>query len=132
MNALLVIKPGPLRDGLDALLSSIPDVQLVAHPTNTNAVLDFCQKNPNTLIIMEIKPGDRALLADVPEMKVICHNSQVIALIHDEDDRGAAEQAGMDLVVDVAIGAPELKEIIKDVGRKLPTSDTHDSQRSLG
>ena len=52
MNAVLVIKPGPLRDGLDALLFTMPDVHLVAYPNNTNAVLDFCQKNPESLMIL--------------------------------------------------------------------------------
>ena len=58
MNAVLVIKPGPLRDGLDALLFAMPDVHLVAYPNNTNAVLDFCQKNPESLMILEIRPND--------------------------------------------------------------------------
>jgi hypothetical protein len=34
--------------GLDALLFAIPDVQLVAHPNDKNAGIDFCQKNPES------------------------------------------------------------------------------------
>jgi hypothetical protein len=47
MNAVLVIRPGPLRVGWDALLSAMPDVHLVAHPNDKNAVIDFCRKNPD-------------------------------------------------------------------------------------
>ena len=72
MIVLLLIKPGPLRDGLNALLYSIPDVQLVVHAHDVDAAFDFCRKNTNILIIMDIKPGDRALLARVSEMKGIC------------------------------------------------------------
>ena len=33
MIVLLAVKPGPLRDGLDALLYATPEMQLVAHAT---------------------------------------------------------------------------------------------------
>lgn len=132
MIVLLVVKPGPLRDGLNALLYAIPEVQLVAQATDANAALDFCQGRPIELMILEVKPGDRDLLAKVPDMKAHCPQGQVIALIHDEDDRGAAEQVGMELIVNVGTRAPVLKAQIEDVVRELPTLDTHDSQRWLG
>jgi DNA-binding NarL/FixJ family response regulator len=132
MIVLLMFKPRPVRDGLSALLNTIPDVKLVVHAHDPSAVLEFCRKNQNILIILEIKPGDCALLAQVPDMKAHCPQGQIIALIHDEDDRGAAEQVGMELIVNVGTRAPVLKAQIEDVVRELPTLDTHDSQRWLG
>ena len=37
MLVLLAAKPGPLRDGLDALLDSIPEVNLVTHANDMDA-----------------------------------------------------------------------------------------------
>jgi len=134
MIVLLFFKPGPLRDGLNALLYTISNVQLVVHAHDASAALEFCRKNPNIVVIMEIKPGDRALLAQVPEMKALCsHNIPVIALIHDEDDWEAAEQAGIDLIMDVGTRAPLLKEKIeKVVLHNIPAIETNDQGRWLG
>ena len=62
-----------------------------------------------------IKPGDRALVAQVPEMKALSPQMRVIALIHAEENREAAKKAGMDLIMDVGMRAPELKAKIEDV-----------------
>jgi len=115
MIVLLAVKPEPLRDGLDALLYATPGVQLVAHANDTNASLLFCQQNPIELIILEIKPDDRDLLAKAPEMKGLCPQGQVIALIHEEKDRGPAEEAGADVVLTTGIRATKLKEVLTEI-----------------
>ena len=115
MIVLLAVKPGPLRDGLNALLYATLGVQLVAHANDTNASLLFCQQNPTELIILEVKPGDRDLLVKVPEMKALCPQVQVIALIHEEKDRGPAEQAGADVVLISTVRATKLKEVLSEI-----------------
>ena len=112
MIVLLVVKPGLLQDGLNALLYAIPEVQLVAQATDANAALDFCQGRPIELIILEVKPGDRDLLAIVPDMKAHCPQGQVVALIHDEEDWQLVEAAGVDLVMRVGTRASEINERI--------------------
>ena len=37
MIALLVLRPGPLRDGLNALLSAMPEIGLVAQSEDADA-----------------------------------------------------------------------------------------------
>jgi DNA-binding NarL/FixJ family response regulator len=132
MIVLLLIKPGSLRDGLNALLYTISDVQLVVQVNDVSAALEFCLKNLNTLVIMEIKSGDRALIARAPEMKAVNPQMPVISLIHDEADREAAEQAEMDLIMDIGTRAPYLKAKIEQVVRNFPTIETIDRKRWLG
>ena len=114
MIVLLVVRPGSLRDGLNALLSSMPEVQLVAQANDASAAIDFCQGRPNELVIMEIKPGDRNLLTKVSDIKVLCPKGEVIALIHDEEDWEPAEASGVDLIIRVGIRAAELRERIAE------------------
>ena len=114
MIVLLVVRPGPLRDGLNALLSSMPEVQLVAQANDASAAIDFCQGRPNEMVIMEIKPGDRNLLTKVSDIKVLCPKGEVIALIHDEEDWEPAEASGVDLIIRVGIRAVELRERIAE------------------
>ena len=118
MIALLVVKSGLLRDGLNALLYAMPEVQLVAQATDANAALDFCLGRPIELMILEVMPGDRDLLAKVPDMKAHCPQGQVIAFIHDEEDWQPAEASGVDLVMRVGTRAAELK---KRIGEAVPS-----------
>jgi DNA-binding NarL/FixJ family response regulator len=115
MIVLLAVKPGPLRDGLDALLYATPEVKLVAHANDTNAALNFCQQHPTKLIILEVRPGDRDILGNVPELKELNPQGQVIALIHEEKDREPAEASGIDVVLTSGMRAVKLKEKITDI-----------------
>jgi DNA-binding NarL/FixJ family response regulator len=115
MIVLLAVKPGPLRDGLDALLYATPDVQLVAHANDTDAAIAFCQQHPTKLVILEVRLGDRDLLAIVPQMKALDPQGQVIALIHDEGDRKPVEKSGVDVVLTTGMRAVKLKEKITEM-----------------
>lgn len=117
MIALLLIRPGPLRDGLDALLVSIPEVHLVAHSSNSMTAIDFCRKNETDLIVIEIRSGDREVLIVVPKMKALCPRGHVLALIHSENDRLPAEQAKADLIMSVGAPASKLKAGIEELAR---------------
>jgi DNA-binding NarL/FixJ family response regulator len=121
MIVLLAVKPGPLRDGLDALLYVTPGVQLVAHANDTDACLLFCQQNPTNLLILEVRPGDRGLLAKVPEMKALCPQGQVVAMIHDEKDREPTEKSGVDVVLTTGMRAAKLKKKITEIVGSLIT-----------
>ena len=117
MNALLAIRPGPLRDGLDALLYTMPDVQLVAHPNDNNAVFDFCQKYPDALTIFEIPPRDPGLLTAVSEIRLRYPQGHVIAFINAESDLHVAKEARADLIVRVGTRASETRASIEELIR---------------
>jgi len=88
-------------------------VQLVAHSNDAEAALDFCRKNKTELIVIEVKPDDRELLKIVSEMKTLCPRGNVLALIHEEDDRRNAELAQSDLVLSIGTPASKLKDGIE-------------------
>jgi len=117
MNAVLMIKPGPLRDGLNTLLFAMSDVQLVAHPDNNNAAIDFCRKKPGALMILDIRSNDPGLLDTIPEMKERCPLGRVVALIHTESDLPSAEVFGADFIMGVGTRAYEVKAGIEEMGR---------------
>lgn len=114
MLVLLAAKPGSLRDGLDALLDSIPKVNLVAHANDMDAARSFFQHHPTQLMILDMKPGDGSMLAIVSELKAHNPQSQVMILIHEEEDRVAAEVAGADMVLVTGTRASKLKEAVTD------------------
>jgi DNA-binding NarL/FixJ family response regulator len=115
MITLLLIRPGALLDGVDALLVSIPGVQMDAHSNNADTALEFCKQNNTELVILEVRPDDRGLLNIVSEIKGLCPQGHVVAIIHDEKDRQCAEQSGVDLIMSIGTRASELKESIKEL-----------------
>jgi len=115
-----MVKPGSLRDGLDALLYTIPEVDLVVHANDTNAALDFCKQHSTMIVIMEIKPDDHDVLAHVSDMKAYCSQAQMMALIHDEKDRQYADDVGIDLVISAGTRAADLKTKILNLVQLSP------------
>ena len=109
MIALLVLRPGPLRDGLNALLSAMPEIGLVAQSEDADAALGFLAQHCADLVLIKLDAGDRRLLGPVLEMKALCPDAQVIALIEDERDRQVAAASGADLVMIVGVPAASLK-----------------------
>jgi DNA-binding NarL/FixJ family response regulator len=109
MIALLVVRPGPLRDGLSALLSAMPEIRLVAHAEDADAALGFLARQCAELVLIKLDAGDRQLLGPVIEMRALCPDTQVVALIEDERDRQVAEASGTDLVMVVGVPVPVLR-----------------------
>lgn len=112
MNAVLAIKPGLLRDGFDALLYSMPSVHLIAHPVDNDAVLDFCDKNPGALAILDFQVNDPMLSIMVPRVKLRCPQGHVVAYLHAESDVQVAEAIGVDLVIREGTRAAAMKTSI--------------------
>jgi DNA-binding NarL/FixJ family response regulator len=83
MLVLLAAKPGPLRDGLDALLDSIPEVNLVTHANDMDAACSFIQQHPTQLMILDMKPGDGSMLKRIGwrprQLALIWYWSQALA-----------------------------------------------------
>jgi DNA-binding NarL/FixJ family response regulator len=123
MITLLLIRPGPLLDGLDALLISLPEVQLVAHSSSAEAALGFCRQNKTELIILEVRHDNGGLLNVVPEMKTLFPQGNVLALIHDESDRQSAELAQVDRILSIGIPASKLKIEIEELARTSETAE---------
>jgi DNA-binding NarL/FixJ family response regulator len=109
MMALLVLRPGPLRDGLNALLSSMPEIRLVAQAEDADAALAFLARHCADLALIMSEAGDRQCMETVLEMKALCPQTQVVVLVEDERDRQVAEACGADLVMMLGVPVPTLK-----------------------
>lgn len=113
MIALLVLRPGPLREGLNALLSAMPDIRLVAQSEDADTALRFLAQLCADLVLIKLDAGDRRLLGPVLEMRALCPNLQVVVLIEDERDRQVAMASGTDLVLMVGVPVASLKAQVR-------------------
>ncbi len=113
MIALLVLRPGPLRDGLNALLSTMPEIRLVAQAEDADAALNFLAGRCVELAILRLEARDPQLLETMGKMKALCPQIQLVALIEDEKVGQSADASGADLVLMLGVRASVLKAEIE-------------------
>ena len=84
VSALIVSQPGPLRDGLRALLTAMSRVEIIGETSDTASVLRTIQKHRPTLVLMDADlPGDearntlKAIKTDWPQVRCIVLASTV-------------------------------------------------------
>jgi len=111
--ALIVVKPGQLREGLGALLAAIPRVQLIGQAGDRSSALRMLDEHHPALVLLETDlPGDRVtdLLKHVKtqQPQTVC-----IVLTGDSREQQEIEEAGADVSVPKGYPASRLLEIIK-------------------
>jgi DNA-binding NarL/FixJ family response regulator len=94
--ALIVSQPGPLRDGLRALLTAMPQIEIIGETNDSASVLGILQKHCPTLVLLdadlpgnEVWHGLETIKADWPEIRCIVLSSTV-------EQQQAAQLAGAD------------------------------------
>ena len=95
-STLIISPPGPLRDGLRALLTAMSRVKIIGEASDTASALRTIQKHRPTLVLMDADlPGDeawntlKAIKTDAPQVRCIVLASTV-------EQQRAAELAGAD------------------------------------
>ena len=86
MIALLVLRPGQLRDGLNELLCAMPEIGLVAQTDDTEEALSFLAQQCTQLVLIKLDASAGRPLGPVREMKRLCPHIHMVAFIEDDKD----------------------------------------------
>jgi len=111
MLALVVARPGLVRDGLSALLSATPDVRQVVQVEDTDSAWDFVQTVCPDLIIFHVSPLTTELVDFIKQGKDFC-DSPLLMIVKDELERKTAVSLGPDLVIMEGIPSAKLATYI--------------------
>jgi DNA-binding NarL/FixJ family response regulator len=94
--ALIVSQPGPLRDGLRALLSAMPQIEVIGEASDIALVSRMIQEHCPTLVLLDADlPGNevgntlKTIKANGPEVRCIVLASTI-------EQQQAAQLAGAD------------------------------------
>jgi DNA-binding NarL/FixJ family response regulator len=98
MLALVVARPGPVRDGLVALLEAAPDVRKIVQIAQANDALDFVQTISPDITLIHATPHSSELGILISRMKRLCR-CPLLAIVDSEEDRKTAVAQGADDVV---------------------------------
>lgn len=84
VSALIVSQPGPLRDGLRALLTAMSRVKIIGEVSDTASVLRMIQEHRPTLVLLDADLPDgevgntlKAIKADWPQVRCVVLASTV-------------------------------------------------------
>jgi len=98
MLALVVARPGSVRDGLVALLSARPDVRKLVQIEQAEDAWDFVQTIFPDITLIHASPLTQELSNFISQAKQFCQRP-LLTIVNSEVDRKTAVAQGADVVV---------------------------------
>lgn len=97
--ALIVARPGPLRNSLQTLIASLPQIHILAESRDVAALLQLGAQLPPDLVLMEAALPGNEVCAAVREIKAKWVDTRTVVLVENADQQRDAEAAGADAVL---------------------------------
>jgi DNA-binding NarL/FixJ family response regulator len=114
--ALIVAKPGQFREGLQAMLTSIPQIKQVSQVDDAPSALRMVAQHSPALVLLDfdLSSGD-ALAVALKQIKATWPQSQCIALVHNAQEYQLAKAAGADVIRMKGVPATQLLAVVKEL-----------------
>jgi len=113
---LIVAKPSQFREGLLAMLTSIPQIKQVGQADDGLSALKMAVQHYPALVLMDFDlSSGEVLVATLEQIKATWPQSQGIALVHNEQEYQLAKAAGADVILMKGVPATKLLAIIKEL-----------------
>ena len=114
--ALIVARPGPLRNSLQALMTTIPQIEILAETTDPSALLRMgAEIQPDVVLLDADLPGEQVWSA-LREIREEWSQTRSIVLVEDSQQQEKAQAAGADIALIKGYPAARL---IAAIGRLL-------------
>ena len=113
--ALIVARPGPLRDSLQALMTTMPQIEILAETTDPSALLRIGNRiQPDIVLLDADLPGEQVWSA-LREIKEEWSQTRSIVLVKDSQQQQKAQVAGADVVLIKGYPAARLIATIEEL-----------------
>ncbi|MFQ5594218.1 MAG: response regulator [Anaerolineae bacterium] len=113
--AMVIARPGQVRDSLQVLLTAIPQIDAVLVVDDGPAALDIGMKNRSALVLLDFDlPKDEAWVT-LQQIKTAWPRTQCIALVDHEQEQEIAKAAGADVALIKGILAARLGTTIEEL-----------------
>ncbi len=113
LNVLIVARKGELRDGLQALLTSISRLVMISITDNLDSAVTYTANHCPEIVVIDVESPDTALRSAVKDIKGCCPASRLLILVRDEAGRQTAAVYGADSVVVSGVKADDLAATIQ-------------------
>jgi DNA-binding NarL/FixJ family response regulator len=115
VRTVLVGRPGPLRDGLHALVATIPDVEVVGEASDASAMQRLVARFQPTLVLLDTDLFRDADWTVLGQIKAEWPETRCLALAETGEQHREAEAVDADAVLFKGFPAARFVETIVDL-----------------
>ena len=97
--ALIVARPGPLRNGLQALMATMPQIEILAETADPSALLRMGAKIQPDVVLLDANLPEDQICAALRQIKQEWSQTRSIVLVQDSQQQQRAQAAGADVAL---------------------------------
>jgi DNA-binding NarL/FixJ family response regulator len=97
--ALIVAKPGPLRNSLQALMTTMPQIEILAETSDPTALLRMGAEIQPHVVLMDADLPEAQVCAALRQIKAEWSQTRSIVLVEDSQQQQLAQAAGADVAL---------------------------------
>lgn len=113
--ALIVAKPGHLWDGVQSLLRTLPEIEIIAETHCPSVLLKMGSEMQPDLILLDASLFGENILKAITKIRGEWSHTKCVVLMEDSQERQAVYDAGADLVVPQGFPATKLVAAIEEL-----------------
>jgi DNA-binding NarL/FixJ family response regulator len=114
-SLLLIARPGRMREGLQALLRSIPEIEIVGQADWESQALALIAQQHPALVLLDSSLTPREMLPTLMQIKGEYPRMRCIVLVENAQQQDAARDAGADTALITGFSAEVLHAAIDQV-----------------
>jgi DNA-binding NarL/FixJ family response regulator len=99
IHALIVTAPGSLQNGLLALMTAVPEIEVVGEASSASAALEMVAERSPDLVLLDGKLADHEPWAMLEQIKKNWPAIRCIVLAEDVPQQREAEASGADIAL---------------------------------
>ena len=112
--ALIVARPGPLRNSLQALMTTMPQIEIVAEARDASALLRMGDRVQPDIVLLDVSVPENEVWAALKQIQEQWSRTQTIVLVGDSRQQQQAMEAGADVALLRGFPAAKLAAIIEE------------------
>ncbi|MFC2030916.1 response regulator [Chloroflexota bacterium] len=111
--ALIVARPGPLRSSLQALMTTMPQIEILAETSDPSALLRMGDSIQPDVVLIDASLPEEQVCAALGQIKEEWSRTRSIVLVEDSQQQQKVQAAGADVVLVKGHPADKLIEAIE-------------------
>ena len=111
--ALIVAKPGPLRNSLQALLTTMPQIEIVAEANDSLALLRMGDRIQPDIVLLDASLPQHEVWAALKQIQEEWSQTRIIVLADDSRQQKQATEAGANVALLKGFPAAKLATIVE-------------------
>jgi DNA-binding NarL/FixJ family response regulator len=113
--AFIVARPGPLRDSLQALMKTIPQIEILAETTDPSALLRMGAKIQPDVVLLDADLPREQVWSALREIREEWSRTRSIVMVEDSQQQQKAQAAGADVALIKGYPAARLIAAIREL-----------------